>query len=418
MYWVLPLAWGMSLLALLLLAVAPTVRDAEVALRAGCGADERAVATVRRGEPVTIRFAFASESGPCYKVAVISDGKTVEGYLPAAAVAGVEEFERSRQNAPALNNVTALPQPDANAIRQAAAERGTGDPVARAAQMVHNGQPVEALELLEKTLRANRRDAGILAMAGLAAYQGDQVRKALDYWKESLEMSPSPTVERLYRQAEREAAADLSTEKLVGARFLLRFQPGEVTAEQARGVVPLLDAEFGRLSEQLGCRAEERIVVVVQSREAYLKTTGAAEWSGGRYDGRIRVALHEGGAGGAETRRALIHEMVHACLARLGSWPAWLHEGLAQKLSGEQMTPDRRAAIQKMARSGEIPSLDRLTQTWSRLSARHAATAYQTALAAADLFYQHHGAWGVRNLLQSPEQLARITEDLNRRLRE
>ena len=37
-------------------------------------------------------------------------------------------------------------------------------------------------------------------------------------------------------------------------------------------------------------------------------------------------------AGGALTRRTLAHETVHACLAALGNWPAWVHEGLAQRL--------------------------------------------------------------------------------------
>jgi len=38
------------------------------------------------------------------------------------------------------------------------------------------------------------------------------------------------------------------------------------------------------------------------------------------------------------TRQVFAHELVHACLANIGSWPAWLHEGLAQKLSGEPVS--------------------------------------------------------------------------------
>jgi len=40
--------------------------------------------------------------------------------------------------------------------------------------------------------------------------------------------------------------------------------------------VAILEEEFGRISFQLGCRAEERIVTIVQSREAYLKNNRGA----------------------------------------------------------------------------------------------------------------------------------------------
>jgi hypothetical protein len=40
------------------------------------------------------------------------------------------------------------------------------------------------------------------------------------------------------------------------------------------------------------------------------------------------------------------------------------------------------------------------------------------ALVAVDLFFQHHAEFGVRNLMSNPDALPRITEDLDRRLRE
>jgi hypothetical protein len=40
------------------------------------------------------------------------------------------------------------------------------------------------------------------------------------------------------------------------------------------------------------------------------------------------------------------------------------------------------------------------------------------ALAAVDLFFQYHAEFGIRNLMNNPDALSRITEDLDRRLRE
>ena len=52
------------------------------------------------------------------------------------------------------------------------------------------------------------------------------------------------------------------------------------------------------------------------------------------------------------------------------------------------------------------------------MSGSHAAMAYAASLYAVELFYQHHAAFGIRNLLQSPERLEWFMTDLDRRLRE
>ena len=162
---------------------------------------------------------------------------------------------------------------------------------------------------------------------------------------------------------------------------------------------------------------EERLVAILLSREAYLKTTGAAEWSGGSFDGRIKVAVHEKPIG-ENTRRILAHEMVHACLASTGEWPAWLHEGLAQKYSGEVRAEAWRQRVHQMAREGTLPRLDRMSQTWSRMSSDHAAIAYTMALEAVNLIFMTYGEQGINNLARNPGWLPQLSAELDRRLRE
>lgn len=386
-------------------------------LRQGCDAQDRVIAHLRAGDPVEIRFALAGGSGTCYKVAVSSGDKTLQGYVSADAIAGVEEFEQARRAAPSTS-LRPMPRADAQAIRKGAARNGYQDPGAKAARLLDQNRPNEALEVLETTLRVNRRDAGLLSLAGYAAYRGDDMRLAMEYWEESLEMHPNPAVERLYKIAEREVQEDKSGQKLIGMRFMLRYNRDQMDAATARQVVTMLDREYARISAQLGCRAEERMVAIVQSPAEYRKTTDTAEWSGGQFNGRIRVAVMDQNQLGEKTRRAFSHELVHACLAGLGNYPIWLHEGLAQNLSGETLTASQLAAVKKLAHSGQLPSLDKLSQTWSRMSSLHASVAYSTALAAIELFHQHHSGLGVRNLLRNHHLLPQITAELDHRLRQ
>src|SRR6185436_13807013 len=128
------------------------------------------------------------------------------------------------------------------------------------------------------------------------------LRQALEYWKGSLDLNPDPQVESAYRAALRESQNDKSAEKKFGTRFILRYDGASANTETAGAMVGVLEEEFSRISSQLGCRAEERIVTVVQTRGAYLKTTGAPEWSGAGYDGKIHIPLPDSGLTAARTR--------------------------------------------------------------------------------------------------------------------
>jgi hypothetical protein len=175
-----------------------------------------------------------------------------------------------------------------------------------------------------------------------------------------------------------------------------------------------LDQELIRISDELGCTADERIIAIAQSNEAYRKTTGAVEWSGGQFDGKIRVPVFDGRTLSAETRKVLAHETAHACLSTIGQWPAWLHEGIAQKVSGETLPPAARQKIAALVRDGKVPTLEELGQNWSRFDTEQAVIAYAMALNAVELFYKD--GYGIQNLLRNPQRLPEITADLDRKL--
>ena len=401
-----------ALLSLFLMLVA--VKQPATPLREGCSADSDVVVTLAAGAPVKIRYALAGESTPCFKVSVETGGKTIEGFLPASAISGLDEFEKGLRDASWADAMQVL-----GSIKTATQQMPTLGNVntigTQAAQMIESSQPGKALELLENELR-RKSDPNLLALAGVAAWRSDDPQRALVYWKNSLDMQPSPDLERLYKRVEKETAGDQSTAKLYGLRVLLRYDANLVPVETARQMVNALDTEFSRVSDQLGCTATERLVAIVQSREAYHKTTDAAEWNGGQFDGRIRVPVAASQVMDGPLVRIFAHEGTHACLSMLGRWPAWFQEGVAQKLSGDVLSPAVRAKLEKMAKEGRLPRLENLHQDWSRLDTEHATAAYALSLAAIEIFFQDFAAYGIRNLVNNPEKLASITAELDKRL--
>lgn len=399
-------------------------KDANTVLRSGCSEDAPLVASLPAGTQLKLRYAVSGESVPCYKVAVDLGGRQIDGYLQPSAIEGLDSFDKGRREAAWITTSEVLNAVrDAPSLAELKAPEGahTALPasvkvvLAQAEQLIEANQPGKAMAMLEPEIQ-KRRDPALLSMAGVAAWRADEAKRALEYWRESLELAPNPGLEGLYKRVQKEQTNDQSSEKLYGVRVVLRYDAGTVPKDTARGMVSVVDSTFARVSAQLGCFAEERIVTIIQSREAYKKATDAAEWSGGQYDGRIRVPVMNGQRMDARQEQVLAHETTHACLAMLGEWPSWLHEGMAQKLSGETLRPETRAQLAELAKSGQLPKLESLRQGWSGLNAQHVRLAYSLALEAVDALYDNFGNDGVRNLMRNPERLATVSAELDKRL--
>jgi len=393
------------------------VRTDQTPLRSGCDSEATVVASLPAGTPVEVRFRL-SDGSDCFKVAATIDGKDVLGYVPATALTGLERYEQERASAASVDVLRAL-NPVVAETRKAVAK--TGDPALdRAQQLLEANQPAQALEQTQIALARHPRDPNVLVLAGFAAYRADQLRQALDYWKQALDIAPNDPLAAIYARVKREADADHSGDKLFGIHVALRYEGQALPPDTARAILAVLDDDYSNIAAQLGCTSDERIVAIVQSREAYLRSTGAAEWSGGQYDGRIHIAWTDGSQVGPAMQRALAHELVHACLTSIPSgarpWPAWLQEGLAQKLSGDALPANVREQLRQLAQTHAIPKLENLQQNWSRLSTQNALAAYSLALAAADALYDNYASYGIRNVLTNPETLPRVTADLDAKL--
>jgi tetratricopeptide (TPR) repeat protein len=399
------------------LLAALAVKQDQAPLRSGCEAADETIATLPAGTPVEVRFRVADGSD-CFKIAATVNGQPVVGYVPASALSNVDQFEQQRNAAVSLDSSRALNPVEVESKKVAAR---SGDPALKqASQLIEANQPTRALEILEPMLKRDPKNPDLLLLAGLAAYRTDQARIALDYWKQSLDLAPNDALERIYDKVRRESQADRSGDKLYGLHVALRYEGQTLPADTARAVVATLDQEFSRVSSLLGCWTDERIVAIVQSREAYLRTTGAAEWSGGQYDGRIHISWMDGTDVSPEIRRRLAHELVHACITNLSVGgppaPAWLQEGLAQKLSGDTLSTAARDRLRELAEAHKIPRLEDLRQNWSRMSTENARIAYNLALAAADALYDNFYSYGIRNVVTNPQILQQVTAELDKKL--
>lgn len=270
-------------------------------------------------------------------------------------------------------------------------------------------RPREALEIVRPALAAHPRDPDLLAVAGLSAYLADEPAAARAYLRQSLEQAPNGGIEKILLRIEKEAQAAESTYTAYGTRFVLRYERSRLPPETSRRLLELFEAEANRISLELGCPLPSRQPVIVQSVENYRSATGTAAWSAGHYDGRIRIAVPLKADAVPHVRQVFAHEYVHSCLARMARWPAWFHEGMAQRLSGENTEPADRTLRRILGAGGALPSLSDLGDDWSRLGEDRAALAYALSLAAVELLYEKLHPAGIRNLLGGSARLAELS---------
>ncbi len=200
----------------------------------------------------------------------------------------------------------------------------------------------------EGEMRAARREideALDLAPDGPAARElsGDlydregQLNQAVAEWEAAAKAGGTPVLREKIARGRREMAAEEGMGREVSRFFIILYER-DVPQSLVQGFLPLLDTAFNTLHDRLGEYPRDEIKVILYSRVAFKDITQAPDWSGGAYDGKIRIPV-----GGIKTVQEsagllsiLVHEMTHAFLYRMAprGLPLWFNEGLATTFQG------------------------------------------------------------------------------------
>lgn len=371
----------------LALALPPAIVAGGASLYSSCDPSSAVVARLEGGTPVTLGYSLSGDHGRCFHITAAGQ----QGYVFASAITTLEEYEKARVAA----SDKELPQIIKSEIGKLRAAAPADPAVSPILEALESGRPALALRRIEEDLLPRLPDdPNLLALAGLAAFQSDDTRKAESYWTRSVGLRPNPQVSALLARLRAERETDSGHQRASTSRFVLRYDGRALPSHAASSLLSILDAELDRIDGALGCPLAEPLTVIVQSREDYRTATGAGEWNAGMFDGRVRVPLFEGDPP-AQLRQTLAHELVHACLARRGIRERWLHEGLAMRWAGERPAAGLLSEARKLDRLPEWDDSDpaqvRLFYAWSWL--------------AVDQLYQTRGETGVRSLLSNPSAL-------------
>jgi len=216
-----------------------------------------------------------------------------------------------------------------------------------------------ARELLTRALQIDPALTPASQLLGSMLYESGDLEGAIRVYDAALVRAPDQA--RMAARVEewrQEAALHEGFRRTLGGHFAVLFE-GPAEEEAAAAAVDILESAYDSIGGLLQAFPAEAITVVLYTQQQFRDITRTPGWSGGLFDGRIRLPVRGGLADRREFERVLTHEYVHALVHSVaaGGVPAWLNEGLAAAL--ETGGADR--ARKAIARGTVVPlrSLDR-----------------------------------------------------------
>jgi tetratricopeptide (TPR) repeat protein len=245
---------------------------------------------------------------------------------------------------------------------------------------------------LERTLPLMPASADVLYYLGLVLYETDYREQAIKLWEQALILAPGRhEITAVLEKARRETAVETGMDRGHSSRFNLTYDPG-VDTTFALAILDVLENASNQVGAELGHFPGARVPVAIYKRDDYKNVTNSPDWSGGVYDGTIRLPFGSLGQITPPIRSILFHEYAHVVVFDLtrGNCPVWLNEGIAEMFGRQQFDPSIPGHGQA-ARKGTFIDIRRLEGGFSGLSASEATLAYQQSYSMVNYIVQTYG---------------------------
>ncbi|MHB8845280.1 MAG: peptidase MA family metallohydrolase [Nitrospirota bacterium] len=265
----------------------------------------------------------------------------------------------------------------------------------------HLREDREAERALHRALELDPRLKMAYQVLGDMAHRKDDLASAAASWEKALEIDPSDSAlrARLERiRKEHRTEKDFNQDST--SHFSIKYE-GREKIEAGRIVLRILEDAYGEVGRALSFYPEREIAVILYSNRQFQDVTDAPGWSGGIFDGKIRIPI-----GGIESetpglRRLLVHEYTHAVVRSITPrrMPTWLNEGLAQYFEGREVDPHQQEILKHLNNAGKVPPLAELEGSFLGLNGPQASSAYLLSLSAVRHMVDRYGLYRVKMVL-------------------
>ena len=253
---------------------------------------------------------------------------------------------------------------------------------------------------LERARKILPSSAEILFYLGLVMYETDQQQQALELWEQASTLAPGrKEISDILARVRKENAVESRMERGHSSRFDLVYDNG-VDSTFALKTLDVLESAANQIGADLGHFPEARIPVTIYTRDDFKNVTASPDWSGGLYDGKIRLPYGSFTAISPAMRATLFHEYAHVIVFDIthGNCPMWLNEGIAEFFGRTQQNRPL-PELGKAVRSSHYADFKALEASFSAMNAKEAALAYQQSYAFVNYLVTAYGWHRVKAIL-------------------
>lgn len=247
-----------------------------------------------------------------------------------------------------------------------------------------------------------------LIYLGKISYDTGDLPEALSLWHRARELDPANQIlPALIDKAKRELAVESAMDRGYSSMFDLSFD-AELPAGLSAQVLDALEDAYNSVGADLGVFPTARIPVLLYTRKDYGSVTAGPDWSGGLYDGKIRLPVGGTTEITPELRAVLFHEFTHVLTAQLtrGNIPTWLNEGLAEIEGRKEFAPP----LAELHAGSELLPLATVSGPFAAMGSAEAGLAYRQSHSMARFMVSSYGWHPMRQLLKHLGEQASLAE--------
>jgi tetratricopeptide (TPR) repeat protein len=244
--------------------------------------------------------------------------------------------------------------------------------------------------------------ADALFLLGRISYDTGDLPTAIAYWKRAQEKNPGEKgISTLIEKAERELPVESRMDKGYSSMFDLTFD-AELPPGLSSEVLDALEKAYNTVCADLNFFPGTRVPVLLYTKRDYSSVTQSPDWSGGLYDGKIRLPVGGISSLTPQLRAVVFHEFTHVVIAQMtgGNIPTWLNEGLAE-IEGRKEFNHPVSDLDKAASQNQMLSLDRLSGSFLSMPGTEASIAYEQSYSLANFMVTRYGWYAVQGILKN-----------------
>lgn len=232
-------------------------------------------------------------------------------------------------------------------------------------------------------------------------YDAGNLAPSLDFLEKAVALKPDfTTAKEMAEKIKRELSVEGTMDRGYSSKFVISYD-AEMKSHLAGDILSTLEDAYSNIGRDMSTFPFARVPVILYTKKDYKTVTAGPDWSGGLYDGKIRLPV-----GGAQEltdqlKGVLFHEYTHVVVQEIthGNCPTWLNEGLAE-LEGRKLFNYPMSELGKAAKSGDYVPFDKLENGFTSLNSKSAALAYQQSYSLVNFMVTSYGWPKVTELLK------------------